>query len=198
METILFKSISLSSRHFCTAFVISSPRVCPESGSNLSSSFFGPWTIYTLQKEQLVPLQDSSVMSQDSFIASHYEEVSWMSSTWICSIFDYILAVLPCTVLADNDKCLIFFMILALFLKSRNSSSDARMKQSLTYSLSVNGFPFFKISSDTTELARFILFVDCAQLLNMELDGCFVFGALRQIFFVHHLLEIYQQTEYVL
>ncbi|GBN23426.1 hypothetical protein AVEN_47379-1, partial [Araneus ventricosus] len=63
-------------------------------------------------------------------------------------------------------------MTSALFLKSRNSSSDSRIKESLTYSPSVNGFPLFAISNDTAKLARFTLLEDCAQLLSMELDYC--------------------------
>ncbi|CAL1273225.1 unnamed protein product [Larinioides sclopetarius] len=35
---------------FCTPFAISSPRVCPEIGSNPSSSSFGPWDDIYLTK----------------------------------------------------------------------------------------------------------------------------------------------------
>ncbi|GBN13771.1 hypothetical protein AVEN_258097-1 [Araneus ventricosus] len=114
---------------------------------------------------------------------SHSEEHSLKSDPpyCICVTFEDILAVLSCTVLADNGKSFIFFMISALFLKSRNSSSDALIKQFLTYSPSVNGFPLFAISNDTAKLARFTLLEDCAQLLRMELDCCCFFVALQQL-----------------
>ncbi|GBN32051.1 hypothetical protein AVEN_45678-1 [Araneus ventricosus] len=73
IETILFISIPLSSRHFCTAFAISSPRVCPESGNNPRSSCFGPWDdIYQTKRVTCAVF----FMSQDSFIASDKAEAS--------------------------------------------------------------------------------------------------------------------------
>ncbi|CAL1266868.1 unnamed protein product [Larinioides sclopetarius] len=50
----LKKIINTQERHFCTAFAISCPQVCPESVSNPSSSSFGPWDDIYLTKE-LVP-----------------------------------------------------------------------------------------------------------------------------------------------
>jgi len=88
-------------------------------------------------------------MSQHSSIASD----KTMSFTCICVTFEDIFTVLFCSVLAVNGKSLIFFMISALFLKSQNSSSHAHIKQSLTYSPSVNGFPLFVISNATAKLA---------------------------------------------
>ncbi|GBN07390.1 hypothetical protein AVEN_140969-1, partial [Araneus ventricosus] len=57
--------------HFCTAFAISSPRVCPQSGSNPSSSSFGPWDDIYLTKRVTCAV---SLMSQDSSIASDKAE----------------------------------------------------------------------------------------------------------------------------
>ncbi|GBN75107.1 hypothetical protein AVEN_138334-1 [Araneus ventricosus] len=61
------------SRHFYTAFAISSPRVCPESGSNPSSSSVGPWDDIYLTKRVTWAL---FFMSQDSSIASDKAEAS--------------------------------------------------------------------------------------------------------------------------
>ncbi|GBL97644.1 hypothetical protein AVEN_49147-1 [Araneus ventricosus] len=71
--TILFISNPLSSKHFCTEFAISSPRVCPESSSNPSSSSFGPWDDIYLTKRVTCAM---SFMSQDSPIASDKAEAS--------------------------------------------------------------------------------------------------------------------------
>ncbi|GBL60617.1 hypothetical protein AVEN_241787-1 [Araneus ventricosus] len=73
IETILFISSPLSSRHFCTTFAISSPRVCPQNGSNPSSSSFGPWDDIYLTKRVTCAV---SFMSQDSSIASDKAEAS--------------------------------------------------------------------------------------------------------------------------
>ncbi|GBL84618.1 hypothetical protein AVEN_191079-1 [Araneus ventricosus] len=72
-ETILFISIPLSSKHFCTAFAISSLRVCPESGNKPSSSSFGPCDDIYLTKRVTYAV---SFMSQDSSIASDKAEAS--------------------------------------------------------------------------------------------------------------------------
>ncbi|CAL1293762.1 unnamed protein product [Larinioides sclopetarius] len=60
-------------RHFCTAFAISSPRVCPESGNNPSSSSFGPWDDIYLTKRVTCAVY---FMSQDSSIVSDKAEAS--------------------------------------------------------------------------------------------------------------------------
>ncbi|GBN29113.1 hypothetical protein AVEN_130799-1, partial [Araneus ventricosus] len=59
--------------HFYTAFATSSPRVCPESGSNPSSSSFGPWDDIYLTKSVTCAV---FFMSQDSSIASDKAEAS--------------------------------------------------------------------------------------------------------------------------
>ncbi|GBN38738.1 hypothetical protein AVEN_135921-1 [Araneus ventricosus] len=60
-------------KHFCTAFAISFPRVCPESGRNPSSSSFGPWDDIYLTKRVTYAV---SFMSQDSSITSDKVEAS--------------------------------------------------------------------------------------------------------------------------
>ncbi|GBM53401.1 hypothetical protein AVEN_103789-1 [Araneus ventricosus] len=110
VETVLFISIPLPSRHFCTAFTISSSQVCPESGKIPSSYSFGPWDDIYLTKRVTCAV---SFMSQDSSIASNKAEASGMYSNCIRVTLEDILAVLSCIVLADNGKSLIFFMISA-------------------------------------------------------------------------------------
>ena len=115
IETILFKSILLSSRHFCTAFAISSPLVCPESGSNPRSSSYGPCEKVYLTKRAKCA---ASYMSQDSSTASDKGEESWIYSACKYVTFEDILVILSYTVLADSGKSSIFFKISSLFLKS--------------------------------------------------------------------------------
>ncbi|GBN87656.1 hypothetical protein AVEN_210329-1 [Araneus ventricosus] len=64
---------SIVFQHFCTAFAISSPRVCPESGSNPSSFSFGPWDDIYLTKRETCAVY---FMSQGSSIASDKAEAS--------------------------------------------------------------------------------------------------------------------------
>ena len=109
-------------------------------------------------------------MSQDSSTAIDKAETNFRSSICWMVIFEHILIVLSFIVLADNGNSLIFLRISALFLKSRNSSSDAFIKQLFMYSPSVYGFPLLAISWLTTKLAILILLEDCIQLLNTEVD----------------------------
>uniref|UniRef100_A0A1B0BZI3 Uncharacterized protein n=1 Tax=Glossina palpalis gambiensis TaxID=67801 RepID=A0A1B0BZI3_9MUSC len=73
IETILFKSILFPSRHFCTAFAISSALICPESGSNPRSSPFGSWEDIYLSKRATCTV---AFMPQDSSIAIDKAEES--------------------------------------------------------------------------------------------------------------------------
>ncbi|GFW00547.1 transposable element Tcb2 transposase [Trichonephila clavipes] len=103
-----------------------------------------------------LPQQLLDNVVQNSSTASDKAEKSSVSSTCKYVTFEDILAILSCTVLADSGESH-FFQDFWFVFESRNSSSDARVKQYLTYSPSVNDLPFFAISSDTTELARLTL-----------------------------------------